>query len=210
MSDFVNIEFTLHNLPLNPQFSWQPRYFDFISFAQYVTLTDVVSSPQAVFVEAFNAAGDTRVVRRNVALLPTSQAIMNQFVTDLGDRILVRILETQPTFVSAGAPRDDSHRVLDGIQRIYNYFFQLGYCSVQPVVSRAEKWTDFTVTVVGSCTLWSTKALAKRNAIPNDYDMFATSSYLKACGFKSSARSRTSETTLLREYSIVAEVDRTN
>jgi hypothetical protein len=160
-----------------------PRYFDFISFAQLLTITDVFSDPRTAYVEAFNAQGGTRVVRRDGSVMPTSADILAKFSDKLGGRLLEKILETDRRDMPAfGAGQVlDMEQIVAGVNRIAVYFYLRGYCLTEPSVR--EEGGVISVVMVGPAVLWSTQALAQLHAVPNEYDVMATVAFLKAAGW---------------------------
>jgi len=105
-----------------------PLYFDFISSAQFATITQEMRRGQTFFTEKINAGGDTQIVRRDPAVSPMDNDLLPPaFFESAGDRIYAGLLAnfTGPEFftqppVPAGGARDDTllarfetlHRVL--------------------------------------------------------------------------------------------------
>lgn len=186
----------------------QPRYFDFISYAQFVTITDVFSEPETLFVEAFNAQGETRVVRRDPTMLPTSEAVLSAFQRSLGDRLFAKVFESSSRFLpplnfaTSGTPCPFED-VLNGMREVLAYFFFAGYCLKEPVVSLVDENTHtVSVELIGCCTLWGQRSLSRLAAVRNDYDVLAVLSLLKGLGWAidGDVKSSYTESSTLRSY----------
>lgn len=182
----------------------QPRYFDFISFAQFLTITSVIAKPQSFFVEAFNAGGEKRVVRRDTIKLPDSKAIEEKFVDTLGQRLLSSILESGVGAMEwkhlQSKPSLDT--VVPCVEHILNHFFESGYCLERPYVYHTPDKDELVVKIVGPATLWGMQALRRRQAILNNYDLFVVESFLKSAGssLSSNTHSDIDETAITRHY----------
>lgn len=158
------------------------RYFDFISYAQMLTVQDVMKDPRAVFEERFvdtEGAWGVRVVRRDAALLQTPEDILAAWRVKVGDRIYERVLEAvrRPVAVAAS----DVSGLLAGITAIYDYFRACGYC-LECKVSEDMGLKTCTAEMLAPSILWGALALRGRKSIPNDYDSFAVQSFARASG----------------------------
>jgi hypothetical protein len=107
-------------------------YFDFISAAQYATITNLMTdSPSEMFEERINAEGATQLVQRD----PTVRNAMlpSLFIERVGDRILDALLAnfTGPNFFTQPPPPcppgADSARVAAGVRQLYAVLAENGY-----------------------------------------------------------------------------------
>lgn len=175
-----------------------------VSFSLHQTITDVFSQPQTTFVEAFNAEGEKRVVRRDASLLPTSESILAKFEDEVGDRLFAKVMESNQTDIP---PFDnlnpfDVTEILSGINQILAFMYLRGYCLKEPASTVKDRLV--TIEFVGPIVLWSTQALSQLHAIPNDYDIMAIRSFLRQYSWTLAGepRTTTSDSVLRRTFTI--------
>ncbi|GBF90150.1 hypothetical protein Rsub_03283 [Raphidocelis subcapitata] len=120
-----------------------PIYFDFISYAQYATISRAMRAPQQVFEERYScdelAADDdescaetrTRVVRRPAAF-GDDAALPELFFEAAGDRIYTGLVQGfrgeqfgGPPPARRGAPLAE---LMPGVRSVYKIFADRGYC----------------------------------------------------------------------------------
>lgn len=196
-------KFIQTNLGMHQGIISDPRYFDFISYAQMLTIQFFMRDPRVIFQERYgdeNGNWGTRVVRRNLDLFETPQDILSAWRRDVGKRIYQRLLDTVkvPQPVASG----DTEAVMRGIADIYNYLEIAGFC-LQSKVSREQ--TDrgaLRVEIIAPCILWGSKALRRRKSIPNDYDCFAIEGFCRASGVEASYSTLFSQSSLTRLWTI--------
>ncbi len=179
------------------------RYFDFISYAQMLTIQKFMREPFAVFEERFNVVDgqwDTRVVQRDIASLSTPHDILDSFRQHIGNKIYARMLNT----VRYPAPVSDSdvRNVLNGIKEAYGYFQLAGFYFKLDFSCDVERGTC-TVNMVAPAILWSAKALRQLRGIPNDYDVFAIQSFLRASNVSASVQTTISASSVMRQWFLV-------
>lgn len=175
--------FIQNNLGMRQGIITDPRYFDFISYAQMLTIQFFMREPRIVFQERYgdeNGNFGTRVVRRDLDRLGTPKDILDAWRLDVGRRIYQRLLDTvrrpQP------APSGDVEAVVHGIASIYDYLEIAGFC-LQIKLSREGKGMAVVrVEMIAPCILWGSKALRRRRSIPNDYDCFAVEAFCNSSG----------------------------
>mmetsp|Transcript_28167 Transcript_28167/g.36423 ORF Transcript_28167/g.36423 Transcript_28167/m.36423 type:complete len:325 (-) Transcript_28167:298-1272(-) len=161
-----------------------PKYFDFISFAQYHTISEAMKNGQQVFIEKCGAEGEEQTVRRdpqfaNNALLPVEHS------SRVGDRILAFLNEQYPTVNIETNFRPSLDGIVTSIAQIMGLFklnfFMLDY-SVTP---KSGKQIEVKLTL--PATLWSQQVLKSQNTVlRNDFEAKAIISYLKSCGVSAS------------------------
>lgn len=167
-----------------------PSYFDFISFAQMLTIHNAISAPSAIFEEQFQDSSGTfrtRVVRRDVAALPDASAIYAAWQRMVGTRILDAFSES---FGASWATRVEGNdaslsEIRTALCEIYSHFTRNGYClDAHWNFERAsnDERRDFlgSVELVAPCILWGNRTLRRRRCIPNDYDCFVASAALQS------------------------------
>mmetsp|Transcript_21884 Transcript_21884/g.30443 ORF Transcript_21884/g.30443 Transcript_21884/m.30443 type:complete len:323 (+) Transcript_21884:35-1003(+) len=170
-----------------------PLYFDFISFAQHLTISNQIPDSPQVFTEREGADGGERVVRRaqqyqDNTRLPVELGLL------AGDLVYQGISQGFQDAVFNGplpcaSPSFDC--ALAGVKRLAEVFMENGYC-IKANVTDIEKSSTtsgtFKVRYEGTATLWSVAALASRRSIvKNGYTANTTSAFLRASGFQNSS-----------------------
>jgi hypothetical protein len=183
----------------------QPRYFDFISYAQLLTISQVIQAPLSVFVEMFNAGGDSRIVRRDSSELPSPESISDRFIMKLGDTVCASAGQAevgQALFRSSNV-RQDLPELVSRTQDLMNHFYSAGFCISRPMVTASQTFDGFTVELPGPAILWGAKALHRRGSIPTDYDVYAVEGLLRLTAY-SLVETKTlwKESSLTRQYRI--------
>lgn len=123
----------------------------------------------------------------------------------VGDRLFAKILETaRKYFPPLGTGRVLSFtEVLEGIREVAVYFFLRGYSLKEPTVTTGKDG-QLTVLFVGPATLWGSQALSQLHCIPNEYDVQATTAFIKSAGWwvEGTVTSKATESTLTRTYKV--------
>ena len=158
-----------------------PAYFDFISFAQYAVISNKINDGLQEFVEKFNAAGDTQVVRRDPSLQNNS-ILPIVHSRAVGQRILDFLYEKYPSLMPAPLkqgidPLDvfvtDAQAVLDIF--LINSFSSGATITTVPHEKQTEANKDtclLRMTLTAPATLWSTQVLtARRDSPVNDFEV---------------------------------------
>ena len=188
------------NLGMRQGIITDPRYFDFISFAQMKTIQKFMRDPATVFEEVYGdetGAWKSRIVKRDAQLFPTPQSLLFAWQQRVGDVVLNRLLDTvqrpQPV------PEPDVSTIRTGISDIYDYFQAGGFCLkvivTNPAGSQRRSVCD--VELVAPCTLWGARALRACRSIPNDYDVFCVNAFAKRCGVRISCDTLFSKTSIV-------------
>eukprot|EP00854_Cymbomonas_tetramitiformis_P030445 gene30445-38053_t len=128
--------YVLSYSPLKPRQGdlTDPLYFDFISFAQYLTVSKQIPKGEQVFTEQVNAEGETRTVRRDPALRDNSRLpdVIAERVGDLIYDGLVNGFEEMtfggPVPCRGSEDAEDRACILAGVRRIVQIFADKGYC----------------------------------------------------------------------------------
>lgn len=200
----------------------EPRYFDFISYAQMLTIQYLLRSPRVVFEEKYEikpvddeakASYGTRVVKRDLDRYPTPTSLLNAWATIVGDSICDYILANNnqlpaPQLLSASANLTDEQKqfLFSGIQQIYDYFLSGGYClSVYYTNDRSRQPSKLIarVELVAPCILWGNQALTKKNGIPNDYDCMCINAFARRCGLSLEYSTTYSSNSIFRDWKLL-------
>lgn len=183
-----------------------PRYFDFISYAQMLTIQYFLRQPRAVFEERYsdemNGQWGTRIVRRDLQRLSEGRDVLIEWRRIVGRGIYQRILDTvhSPQPVSKGGVE----MICRGILAIYDYLEIAGFC-LKTTAERKDRKKELMLRVemVAPCILWGAKALRKRKSVPNDYDCFAVLSFCSVSGVKATYSTLFSENSITRLWKIM-------
>lgn len=170
-----------------------------------LTITEVIGHAQSIFVEAYNAQGDTRLVRRNPELLTSPEGIYEAFITELGDRLFSCVVEDASTGSSPITLEQGSiESSLAAIRTMFEYFRFRGYCVAMPNVSFDNARKRISTDIPAPAVLWSSKYLATRNAVRNAYDEYAILSCLRSHGIAVTEEpvTKVSETGISRTYGL--------
>ena len=159
-----------------------PAYFDFISYAQYATLTSEFKDARQVFEELIDANGTSVVVTRDPALTDNA-ALPGIFSQRVGDAVLAWITDRY-TRIAPVVPRELTGAALrENIQQIVNIFEFNGYM----LLSKLEPTgSGVKVTLVAPATLWSQQMLRNRRDLANDFEVKTILAYLRSCGVPAS------------------------
>ena len=179
-----------------------PKYFDFISYAQYLTLDKEMKKGRQVFEELINANGESQIVKRN-PLYSDNNLLPLEHSKRVGDRILDYMLERPNNIAPVIETDGNLDNILDNIQRILDIFFIVRYfnnnSTVVPITSNKLR---FVVRVDTPANIWSHKLLNtfdKTNLI-NDFECKAILAYLTRCGYEKSRYSTVFSQGSLVEY----------
>ena len=163
-------------------------YFDFISFAQYTISLEKLRDGREEFLEKYNAAGDTRRVKRNPQASP---ALHSRAV---GQKLLDYIYATYSNIVpklevvSSEAPVDGNNFATNA-QSILDIFTINAYCAAAEateVLPEAGKQNDYALIKVElkvPANLWSSQVLRSRKAeLINDFEIKVLEEYARRIG----------------------------
>lgn len=198
-------KFIQDNLGMRQGIITDPRYFDFISYAQMLTVQFFIREPRIVFQERYgdeNGNFGTRVVRRDLNRLDTPQDILDAWRCDVGKRIYQRMLDTarRPQPVASG----NVEAISRGIASIYDYLELAGFClQIKLLTSRETTGVAVVrVEMIAPCILWGSKALRRRRSIPNDYDCFAVEAFCHSSGANAKYSTLFSKSSVTRLWTI--------
>lgn len=174
------------------------RYFDFISTCQFAAITGALRNSTALSNEKFNAAGDTRVIRRLPAYDDPTERV-TAFRRLLGDRLVV-LLSSLPTPLRDPA----TLTTLPFIVWAVHDALTAGGFAVSSVVRPAADDRSVATQWVTPATLWGEAYGAARGDIGHPYDVLAVQALARAAGLGTvRARVRRDDSSLYREYTLV-------
>ncbi|GAB0495263.1 hypothetical protein MMPV_006562 [Pyropia vietnamensis] len=174
------------------------RYFDFISTCQFAAITGALRNSSALSTEKFNAAGDTRVIRRLPAYDDPAERVI-AFRHLLGDR-LVLLLSSLPTPLREPA----TLTTLPFIVWAVHDAMTGGGFAVSSIVRPANDDRSVATQWVTPATLWGEAYGAARGDLGHPYDVLAVQALARAAGLGPvRARVRRDDSSLYREYTLV-------
>lgn len=197
-------KFIQTNLGIRQGSITDPRYFDFISYAQMLTIQYFLRQPLAVFEERYsddNGQLGTRIVRRDVQTLPEGRDVLAEWRRMVGNSVYQSMLDTVRCPQLVGD--DGMEGICKGIAAIYDYMEVGGYCLKTLVETKHKKdKVVLRVEMVAPCILWGAKALRRRKSVPNDYDCFAVRAFCAESGTAATYSTLLSENSITRLWNI--------
>lgn len=172
-----------------------PNYFDFISFAQYSTVSREIVNPPLLFEEQqpvevgedqpqqFNAV----VVKRDSSLL--NKDLPGRHTEIVGNVILDKLIEKFGDTASAipmpePGSRPDANAMLAAIKQMVNLFLVSGF-AFDGSVSKDASGTQFSITFTSPATLWSGQSLQKKKAVlTNDFALKTVKALASRAGYE--------------------------
>mmetsp|Transcript_27698 Transcript_27698/g.56646 ORF Transcript_27698/g.56646 Transcript_27698/m.56646 type:complete len:367 (+) Transcript_27698:48-1148(+) len=179
-----------------------PNYFDFISFAQYATISREIVNPPAVFEEQQPVEvedGEPQqfvkvVVRRDPFL--TNNVLSQKHSELVGNSILDKLNEKFGDTASSipkiePGSRPDAAKVLEAIKQVTNLFLVSGFALEGSAAilkeGQSEKdaaGTQFCISLTSPATLWSGQALkSKKPSVANDFMLKTIRALLSRAGY---------------------------
>ncbi|KAL7556159.1 hypothetical protein ACA910_006266 [Epithemia clementina (nom. ined.)] len=181
-----------------------PYYFDFISFAQYTTISrEMVQNPPFVFVEKQPVEvpeGEPQkfvdvLIRRDPSI--TNDLLPVEHSKRVGVRILNRLEElfddtpsAIPKFSSSSSSRrrPNSEELLASLQQLVSLFVLNGYAfdgRATQIEATKPNQLQFSLTLTSPATLWGGQALLReRAAVTNDFLLHTSNALVEKNGFK--------------------------
>lgn len=181
-----------------------PNYFDFISFAQYSTISREIINPQAVFEEQQPVeVGENELQKFNTVVVKRDTTIPNSELPQrhteiVGNAIYDKLIEKFGDTASAipkiptreiGDKVDES-AILAAIKQMVNLFLVQGFAwdgnaTMQTSEAKGRGATQFTITFTSPATLWSGQSLQAKNAVLlNDFALKTVKAILSRAGYK--------------------------
>ena len=178
-----------------------PNYFDFISFAQYSTISREIIDPPAVFEEQQPVeVGENELQKFNTVVVKRDTTIPNSELPQrhteiVGNAIYDKLLDKFGDTASSipkiptreRGDKIDESAVLAAIKQLVNLFLVQGFAwdgnATMQTVERGG--ATFTITFTSPATLWSGQSLqAKNAALSNDFALKTVKAILSRAGYK--------------------------
>lgn len=172
-------------------------YFDFISFAQLITIHYFMRDAQTVFEEQYADSEGTfkkRIVKRDVTRLASAWDILQAFYMRVGDILVDKY------FAVRRVRQGDVEGLRSGINWVYILFEEKGFCLMTRVIRDSGDDVLFEVEMVGPCTLWGNHMLQRRRSICSDYDCWCVEAIARSGGLSVMCETRFSKSSIFRKW----------
>ncbi|KAJ1628895.1 hypothetical protein T492DRAFT_1014703 [Pavlovales sp. CCMP2436] len=173
-------------------------YFDFISFAQYVTLADEMRKGQLDYVELVGAEAEA-TVRRRPPDVPRENALLPaEYRKRVGDAVLGWAAERYDV-----VPARSLVGIVSGSRALLEVFRIRGFVAATEVQLKENRdgTASLTCTITAPATLWSQQVFSQpfpRATLTNDFEAMVVASYLRDCGAVGIAQQTRSSSTDVR------------
>mmetsp|Transcript_722 Transcript_722/g.1198 ORF Transcript_722/g.1198 Transcript_722/m.1198 type:complete len:357 (+) Transcript_722:60-1130(+) len=177
-----------------------PNYFDFISFAQYATISREIVNPPSVFEEQQPVeVGEDQPQKFDAVVVRRDPTIRNSDLPRIhteivGNSILDKLIEKFGETASAiptiePGSRPDAGTFLAAIKQMVNLFTLSGFAwegGASMVQSGSSiKDTQFSIIFTSPATLWSGQSLAaKKAAVTNDFVLKTVKALATRAGYR--------------------------
>ena len=177
-----------------------PNYFDFISFAQYATISREIVNPPAVFEEQQPVeVGEGEPQKFDAVVVRRDPTIKNNDLPRIhteivGNAILDKLIEKFGGTASAipkiePGSRPDADALLAVVKQMVNLFTLSGFAwegGASMVQGGASiKDTEFIIIFTSPATLWSGQSLvAKNSVLKNDFALKTVKAIASRAGYK--------------------------
>jgi len=165
-----------------------PNYFDFISFAQFATISQAMESPQKVFRELYNADGDTQIVRNSLNSEDfNAVGLKTEFYELVGDALLDELLDKDDLNTIQNVSGNKG--LISSIQYVLELLLKCGYAlqmefQIEETNSN-ENHIKFTLEWTAPLNLWSEQYLRRLHKnVFNEYDVMILFSLLKRFSYQ--------------------------
>ena len=181
-----------------------PQYFDFVSFAQLVTIGKLMRSgvAQQVFQEATGAEGTIRTVLRDPALRDDA-LLPEAYARLVGDKLFAGLrdgFEDEVFGGPAACAAPDFSCAVDGVRALLAVFVARGYAFSGDVLDVDAEARRFKVRLGGAATLWAMQSLAARASTPTcDFVGYTLAAFLRASGWADAAYTAQASSTALEQ-----------
>jgi hypothetical protein len=163
-----------------------PLYFDYICFAQVLTIGQCCQRGEQVFQEATGAEGTLRTVRRDPALRDNA-ALPEAYARLVGDKVFAGLrdgFEDERFDGPAACASADFGCALEGVRQLVRVFVARGFAFSGDVLDVDAPARRFRLRLGGAATLWATASLASRGSSPPpEFLGFAICAFLRASGW---------------------------
>ncbi|KAK9807874.1 hypothetical protein WJX72_011848 [[Myrmecia] bisecta] len=187
-----------------------PNYLDFISFAQFLTISREIPNGRQVFQEyCVDCETQTRLVTRDPKLQDNASLplAVQQKAGDLIYQNLRAGFQGEAFDVPGPCPSGASTAdLVQGVQQLMNVFVDRGFAlkaQVRPTDSTGACST-FKVRLDGPANLWGLGALTSQRALlTNAYDALAVEAFLRASGRNAVYSSRRTDTAVEQTWTLL-------
>mmetsp|Transcript_34972 Transcript_34972/g.54838 ORF Transcript_34972/g.54838 Transcript_34972/m.54838 type:complete len:332 (+) Transcript_34972:83-1078(+) len=176
-----------------------PKYFDFISFAQYHTISEKMKTPRQVFVEKCGAEGEEEVVRRDPTVGDAQLPALHR--ARVGKRILEFLGNQYPSAMPVPEAGLSPEALLRSVVQLMG-LFRLNFYMLNYKVNAMEK-DKFEVVLEVPCNLWSQQVLKQQNTlVTNNFEVKAILAFLNSCGLDASYSTKYRETEISHTFQV--------
>eukprot|EP01031_Cornospumella_fuschlensis_P037613 gene37613-45690_t len=188
-----------------------PAYFDFISFAQYATISAQLREAKQSFVELVNASGDAVVVKRpfrysdDAALPLFHSALVGDKLLDAFYEKYWQILPNNQTFDTLRSLQSKLDFFIESAPSLLDIFVMNSYAlsMTVSVQSRSADGALLLLTSAVPANLWSLQLLQQRRELPaNDFEVKLLDAFARRCGLRVDRRSLTVANKLNTMYTL--------
>ena len=193
-----------------------PTYFDFISFAQFATISNLLRSTNvnnALFEEKVGAEGSVRVVRRDFSAYPDQVSLIRGIESGTGKRVFEKIsneLEISATDVSQ---KIKVNQLQPAVKRLFDFFVKKGFAYSVDVEwandktgrERSDKYGEnltLRVSWENPVNAWSMNFLGVRGDLKNSYDVFVLREWLNSVGYRGRVSTKTRKDAVVQDWQI--------
>lgn len=179
-------------LPVQQGDLTDPAYFDFISFCQYATIASGMRRGRVLFEELNGAEGTKSIVRRDLTLPQTNDALPDAHAARVGERILAFLDDNFPNLAPRVPPAGQAATaasLVAGMQQL-DTIFSLNEFMLTSTVAPLADGTGVEWTLVAPANLWGAQVLKLRGDLPNSFEAMAAMAYARRCGVPASISTR--------------------
>lgn len=180
-----------------------PGYFDFISYAQMLTIQRTMREPEAVFEEPYpdsDGRFHTRLVRRDIESYPSPVALLKAWQARVGLTVYKKFLEeTRQQVLGNNFDRD---ALSAAVRQIYKHFKAKGFCFELNFKDGNADNDLGSVEMVAPCIMWGNQALKRVRSVPNDYDSLCVHAFAKIHNVRLECATTFLDSSILRKWSV--------
>lgn len=156
-----------------------PNYFDFISFAQYATLTASMRQGRTLFEELQDANGTSVLVARDGKLPSDNRELPALHARIVGERVLAALCDKYPRLAPTPTATPTAAALREGVQQIATLFEMNDFMLTSRVRLIDEGGVE--LALVAPATLWAQQVLRLRGDSPDDFEAMVVDAHLRRC-----------------------------
>jgi hypothetical protein len=184
---------------VNPGDLTDPNYFDFISFAQYLTINRAISSPETIFEELqpVEVPEGQPQQFRNVLVRRTipDELLIPTFDNRVGTSIL-NYLETKYADTDVAIPKGSNNNLEQSLEQLLKLFVLNGFAWDAKVERNDKQWM---LEIQSPATLWGSTCLSG-SPLQNDFVLKTAKQLVQTLGYTVASSSRKIVGTQERNY----------